>query len=497
MNSSDMMIIMGIIALTAACIPAASIEVSVTGDDGSSAQTVNIDMNVAQDTSLRGTVAIDGAKVKPNVKSKGSVKSFEQTHQVTNSGKHAEVYARVDNGTDISYKSQVYPKEGTSNKPSEWVLAEEWLDVGSADYIKASAMASFGALSAGGSTEVVSGSLTGYHSLAYTDGNAVQASQFGPVGEDPVFQATGENIVVSSYGRDDDRLYRLTTILTQEGSTPAQFSGRTEGHFGETVQYINNAQGDSINIEDLRYKPGDNQKVTLAGSGPLIGQVVSRDTRSIINDMLKFADSGDSISIGEGIYHEQIYVDRDLSFAGEGKDATIIDGSYIDWHPDYWEGSTFRVSPDVNASISGMTIIGGSGYYYEIFGDRYIYPSGGGIFNQGTIVIDDCVITGGESGNTPTLGGGIFNEGTVTIVDSTITENTVGWIHDNSGKGGGIYNHYPGVVNLISGSIDHNIAYENGGGIYNTGTINGNTEMVHNNSPNDIWPASNSSPTWP
>jgi hypothetical protein len=211
-----------------------------------------MDLYAFKDTSIQGSATIDGANVQSIIRTQGRLKSFEQTHQVTDgTGKHAEVYAKVVNGKDISYMSKVLPREGTTRKAFNWVLAEEWLSVGSADYIKASAMASLGPVSSGARTEVTSGSLSGYHNRAFTDGYSVQASQFGPEGEDPVYQASGENIVVSSYGRDNEGLYRLTTTMTQDGTTPAQFIGRTEGHFGETIQYINNAVGDEITVEDF------------------------------------------------------------------------------------------------------------------------------------------------------------------------------------------------------------------------------------------------------
>jgi hypothetical protein len=83
----------------------------------------------------------------------------------------------------------------------------------------------------------------------------------------------------------------------------------------------------------------------------------------------------------------------------------------------------------------------------------------------------------------------------VTVRDSTISGNTAKHDNDRTGEGGGIYNDYQGLVNLISGSIDHNTADNVGGGIYNVGTIEGNTLLVHDNRPDDIYPISNSSPS--
>ena len=167
MNTLDKAFVIGIIVLVTACTPACSLRVSMTGSDGSGAQTVNMNLYAFKDTSIQGSATIDGANVQPNIKTQGRLKSFEQTHQVTDgTGKHAEVYAKVVNGKDISYMSKVLPREGTTRMAYNWVLAEEWLSVGSADYIKGSAMASLGPVSSGVRTEVTSGSLSGYHNRA-------------------------------------------------------------------------------------------------------------------------------------------------------------------------------------------------------------------------------------------------------------------------------------------------------------------------------------------
>ena len=47
---------------------------------------------------------------------------------------------------------------------------------------------------------------------------------------------------------------------------------------------------------------------------------------------------------------------------------------------------------------------------------------------------------------------------------------------------------FKGTVSLLSGSVDHNIAALNGGGIYNLGNVTGNLSIVHDNIPNHIIP---------
>ncbi len=121
--------------------------------------------------------------------------------------------------------------------------------------------------------------------------------------------------------------------------------------------------------------------------------------------------------------------------------------------------------------------------------DGYSSIYGGGIFNNGKIIVNDCTLSGNNaiegggisnwydmrisnstiSGNNATTnGGGIFNRGTITITNSTFSGNT------SDSWGGAIYN--PGHM-----SIENSIFSENNsplaGGIYNGDTlsINGST----------------------
>lgn len=85
--------------------------------------------------------------------------------------------------------------------------------------------------------------------------------------------------------------------------------------------------------------------------------MTSKASGKIINDMQKFADAGDSLSIGAGLYNEHIVLDKDLSIQGSGKDSTVIDDSLADM--DNWgQRSTFTIKPGVDASISDMAIQG-------------------------------------------------------------------------------------------------------------------------------------------
>ena len=85
---------------------------------------------------------------------------------------------------------------------------------------------------------------------------------------------------------------------------------------------------------------------------------------------------------------------------------------------------------------------------------------GGGIWNDGTLVLDDVTVRDNKASGG--LGGGIFNNGTLTIRTSTISGNkTIG----TSDDGGGIYNN--GSLTVWRSTLSSNVSARHGGGIFN------------------------------
>ena len=109
----------------------------------------------------------------------------------------------------------------------------------------------------------------------------------------------------------------------------------------------------------------------------------------------------------------------------------------------------FQVDNGASASITGLTISGGSAGY------------GGGPYNLGTTTLTDCTITG----NTATdSGGGIQNQSTsatLTLIDCTISGNSANY-------GGGLGN--DGTATLTDSTIAANSATVGGGLYINSGT---------------------------
>ncbi len=89
------------------------------------------------------------------------------------------------------------------------------------------------------------------------------------------------------------------------------------------------------------------------------------------------------------------------------------------------------------------------------------------ITNNGTLTLNNCLVTNNKSyGN----GGAITNDNHLTLNRYYSLNNT------NSGDGGAVYNLF-GTMNINDSTITHNLAYNNGGGIY---SIGGNIEMFNN-----------------
>lgn len=157
--------------------------------------------------------------------------------------------------------------------------------------------------------------------------------------------------------------------------------------------------------------------------------------------------------------------------------------------------SVFIVNAGANVQISGLAIQHGSSLL------------GGGIFNAGTLALNNVVVSLCTMGNQ--LGGGIFNSGTLTLTSSQVSDNSAG-NPDGEGEpggGGGIYN-FGGTITISQSQISGNVAEPGviidnegsqsgepgqGGGVFSTnsasgtvGTVSINQSSILTNQPTGI-----------
>jgi len=153
----------------------------------------------------------------------------------------------------------------------------------------------------------------------------------------------------------------------------------------------------------------------------------------------------------------------DLTIQGNGLSNTIIDGGGIDriFHNCHAGGCTSTVT------IANMSVRNGS-----VTGSP-----GGGIFNKGTLTVQNCNIGLPSNGNSADYGGGIYHTtGSLTLDGATVRFN-------NAGTGAGIYNGYGATLIVQNNSkIWDNTATGDGGGIFNSaGSVTIDGSLIQGN----------------
>lgn len=137
-------------------------------------------------------------------------------------------------------------------------------------------------------------------------------------------------------------------------------------------------------------------------------------------------------------------ITEDLTIVGAGADVTTIDGGGLT------NERVVHVLAGVVAEISGVTITGGS----DNTGN-----GGGGVFNQGTLTLDEVDVRDNASSGG---GGGVATSGTLTVRASLIRNNKAGL------AGGGILQTV-GTLTMRHSTVSGNTADGGGGGISSTG----------------------------
>lgn len=116
-------------------------------------------------------------------------------------------------------------------------------------------------------------------------------------------------------------------------------------------------------------------------------------------------------------------------------------------------------------SLRGLIIRGGSaiGSDFTLQGQTILSDNGGGIYNTGTLRLEDCAI---EENYAYKNGGGIYNKGNLEIQNSTFFLNYSGY-----GSGGGIYNEIAAQLTLSNVKFTRQLSGSDGGAIFNSGIM--------------------------
>lgn len=216
--------------------------------------------------------------------------------------------------------------------------------------------------------------------------------------------------------------------------------------FSATVQALNFTVDSTIDAVDAA--PGNGICADAAGNCTLraaiqeANQLAGADTITLPAGVFQLSLSG---SGEEAAATGDLDITDDLTITGAGATSTTIDGGGLD--------RVFDVAPNgtpLSVVFNSLAIRNGmaSGV-----------PGGAIRVNLGTVVLNDCSLSGNRS---DANGGAINNAGNLTLNRCTLSANTA------SGNGGGLYN--ASTVALNNTTLSGNTATSLGGGLYNATT---------------------------
>jgi len=195
-----------------------------------------------------------------------------------------------------------------------------------------------------------------------------------------------------------------------------------------------------------------------SGSGTLRAALATAADGDVINFSLT---TPAKITLTSG----ELLINSSVAIMGPGPANLAVDGNFPSR-----TNRVFHIAADKSVIISSLTVTNGSAQGLDDFG--------GGIYNQGQLIMSNCTVSGNSaSSDGGGYGGAIYNDGyqgngLLTLNNCTVSSNSA----SGGGFGGAIYNEgYQGMalLTLNNSTVSSNSASGNGGGfggaIYNDG----------------------------
>jgi len=472
---------------------------------------------------LVASTALNGGSLSNTINGRGDI---HENHFVGNgAGATALVRADVINASSYTYSYELVPSPVMAQNAAE-VQASEHLDVKSADYIRALALAAAPNLYSSVSTEVRGGSLSGYSNKAVASAESAKASQSLDAASRSVQTYSRSEFALKGERHSSHVTTSIQGDLTKYSDTATSMVVADMAEYASVVEnshivgsFTSNAlEGDQSNIRRSDFGTEfDLKRSAWVGYASMGGGTGDADTQGYyvkpgekIQDAINAAKSGDTINVTSGTYLENLAIGKDLNVYGADPASTIIDGSN--------KGSVISITSPCtigNLKIQNGYATSGGGIYINgvtgtvtltncIISNNQATNSGGGIFTSGDkLDMNGCSISGNSapvgggisivgrstvvaqkisiSGNTATrLGGGVVSGGKLEILDGIISGNSAK-MGGGIALAGGACRIFPDVY--VSG----NKAEKYGGGVFlMSGASFEGISSVRDNSPNDI-----------
>lgn len=221
-----------------------------------------------------------------------------------------------------------------------------------------------------------------------------------------------------------------------------------------------------------------------------------------IQDAMDHAQNGDTIRLENGqTFYENLVINKNLTFEVMNGGIATIDGSGT--------GRVIHILPGVTAYFYNITFQNGHAPDGTLLSPDG--KNGGGILNEGTLYLINCVVRNNTAGDGGSItyggiggsGGGIYSTGILNLTNTLVYNNWAGNGSDgvtvthsdgfHGGHGGGIYS--TGQLNIENSAMHNNHAGDggngvvlgeggsggSGGAIYTTGTLTITNTQIYDN----------------
>jgi Concanavalin A-like lectin/glucanases superfamily len=220
--------------------------------------------------------------------------------------------------------------------------------------------------------------------------------------------------------------------------------------------------------------------VSTTGTNTSNNCMTSSNPCATVSHAVSEAASGDTIQVAAGTYQDIVAIASPLTnitIDGAGNASTTIDGLSTSAQI----GSVFAIESGASATIENLTIADGEGVLFTSGNVSTTYGNGVFVSLGGAATLSNDTITGSTDtrGNQVVdNGGAVYNAGTVTMTDDTVSNNggTAGMF-----DGGGIFTASGTTTTLTGVTLSGNVAADAGGAVYNGGTTTLNDDTFSAN----------------
>ncbi|MDZ7721807.1 MAG: right-handed parallel beta-helix repeat-containing protein [candidate division KSB1 bacterium] len=247
---------------------------------------------------------------------------------------------------------------------------------------------------------------------------------------------------ISLGGSGEDRSITLTPAADQSGEAVITVTVEDGGGLTASDEFDVTIYATASNIY-IDPAAGEDDGARDGSSSEPFATLSYAEFRASDGDTLNL--SGTLTADGIATDHKGVEITKNLLIRGEAADQTVMQG-----HSSSASSSDRRcltIAAGNSVTVRDMTLRYGNGGT----------TGGGAVLNNGSLTIENCIITDNITTGASNYGGGIYNSGVLSVINSTVKNNTSG------ASGGGIYSAQD--ITVKKSTISGNTAASDGGAL--------------------------------